>query len=98
MTPEEAKLLLALPAETAELAVQFGLDEETVKEKLHEFMERGLVIPSKGELRFARDVARLHDATLSSAEKWVDTNCVADVNRCCFLCCTVHDRAIPIKR
>lgn len=72
MTPEEAKLLLALPAETAELAVRFGLDEEAIKGKLHEFMERGLVIPSKGELRFARDVARLHDATLSSAEKWVD--------------------------
>jgi ferredoxin len=74
MTPEEAKLLLALPAETAELSVRFGLDEETIKGKLHEFMERGLVIPSKGELRFARDVARLHDATLSSAEKWVDTD------------------------
>lgn len=73
MTPDEAKLLLALPAETAELAVRFGLDEETIKSKLHEFMERGLVIPSKGEPRFARDVARLHDATLSSAEKWVDS-------------------------
>ena len=73
MPPEEAKLLLALPAKTAELAAQFGLDEETIKRKLQEFMERGLVIPSKGEPRFARDVARLHDATLSSAEKWVDT-------------------------
>lgn len=73
MTPEEAKLLLALPADTAELAVRFGLDEKTIKGKLREFMERGLVIPSKGELRFAHDVARLHDATLSSAEKWVDT-------------------------
>lgn len=73
MTAEEAKLLLALPAETGELAVRFGLDEETIKGKLQEFMERGLVIPSKGEPRFARDVARLHDATLSSAEKWVDS-------------------------
>jgi len=73
MAPEEAKLLLALPAETAELAAQFGLDEETIKGKFLELMERGLLIPSKGELRFARDVARLHDATLSSAEKWVDT-------------------------
>jgi len=73
MAPEEAKLLLALPAETADLAAQFGLDEETIKGKLLELMERGLVIPSKGELRLARDVVRLHDATLSSAEKWVDT-------------------------
>lgn len=72
MTPEEAKLLLALPAEASELAAQFGLEEAAVKAKLQEFLERGLVIPSKGELRFARDVSRLHDATLSSAEKWVD--------------------------
>jgi len=72
MTPEEAELLLALPADTAQLAARFGRDENEIKAKLQEFMERGLVIPSKGELRFARDVARLHDATLSSAEKWVD--------------------------
>lgn len=72
MTPEEARLLLALPADTHELAVQFGMDESAVKAKLQEFLERGLVMPSKGKLRFARDVSRLHDATLSSAEKWVD--------------------------
>ena len=73
MTPEEAEVLLALPATSAELSAKFGSDEETIKSKLEEFMERGLVIPSKGQLRFASDVARLHDATLSSAEKWVDT-------------------------
>ena len=73
MTPEEAEMLLALPAEPAELANRFGLDEKTIEGKLEEFMERGLAIPSKGKLRFAQDVARLHDASLSSAEKWVDT-------------------------
>jgi NAD-dependent dihydropyrimidine dehydrogenase PreA subunit len=73
MTPEEAEMLLALPATSAELSAKFGSNEETIKSKLKEFTERGLAIPSKGELRFAGDVARLHDATLSSAEKWVDT-------------------------
>jgi len=73
MTPEEAEMLLALPSGPAELSARFGLDGETIKSKLQEFMERGLAIPSKGKLRFAGDVARLHDATLSSAEKWVDT-------------------------
>ena len=73
MTPEEAEILMALPAETADLSKRFGLDERTIQNKLNELMERGLAIPSKGQLKFASDVARLHDATLSSAEKWVDT-------------------------
>ena len=73
MTREEAEMLLALPSTPAELSTRFGLDEETIKSKLSEFMERGLAIPSKGELKFAGDMVRLHDATLSSAEKWVDT-------------------------
>ena len=73
MTREEAEMLLALPSTSAELSTRFGLDEETIKSKLSEFMERGLAIPSKGELKFAGDMVRLHDATLSSAEKWVDT-------------------------
>lgn len=73
MTLEEAEILMSLPAEVAELSKKFGLDKKTIENKLKEFMERGLVIPSRGELKFASDVARLHDATLSSAEKWVDT-------------------------
>jgi formate hydrogenlyase subunit 6/NADH:ubiquinone oxidoreductase subunit I/predicted transcriptional regulator len=71
---EEGKLLLELPAEPAELARKFGLDEETAQRKLQEFMERGLVIrTSKGLFCFPHDMTQLHDANLSSAEKWVDT-------------------------
>jgi Pyruvate/2-oxoacid:ferredoxin oxidoreductase delta subunit len=37
-------------------------------------MERGLIIrTSKGLFCLARDMTQLHDANLSSAEKWVDT-------------------------
>jgi len=73
VTPEEGKLLLALPAEPAELAQESGMDEGTVQRKLREFVERGLVIPTSKGPCFARDVTQLHDSTLSSAEKWIDT-------------------------
>ncbi|MCK4963701.1 MAG: 4Fe-4S binding protein [Dehalococcoidia bacterium] len=74
VTPEEGKLLLELPAEPAELAKKSGLDEEAAQHKLQEFMERGLIIrTSKGLFCLARDMTQLHDANLSSAEKWVDT-------------------------
>lgn len=41
MTPEEGQLLLALPAEPAELAQKSGLDEETVQRKPQDFPRRG---------------------------------------------------------
>jgi len=72
-TPDEGRLLLQLPAELSELAHKSGTDEETVQRKLEEFMERGLVIPTSKGFCFARDVTQLHDSTLSSDEKWVDT-------------------------
>jgi len=73
VTPEEGKLLLELPAEPAELAHRTGLDEEIVRTKLQEFQEKGVAIKTKKGVQFARDVIQLHDATLSSAEKWVDS-------------------------
>jgi len=73
VTPEEAKLLLQLPAQPAELAQKTGMDEEAAQRKLQEFMERGLIIrTSKGLFCFAHDMTQLHDSNLSSAEKWVD--------------------------
>jgi len=74
VTPEEGRLLLQLPAQPAELAQKTGMDEEVAQRKLQEFMERGLIIrTSKGLFCFARDMTQLHDANLSSAEQWVDT-------------------------
>jgi Pyruvate/2-oxoacid:ferredoxin oxidoreductase delta subunit len=74
VTPEEGELLLQLPAQPADLAQKTGMDEEAAQHKLQEFMERGLIIrTSKGLFCLARDMTQLHDANLSSAEKWVDT-------------------------
>lgn len=73
VTPEEGQLLLQLPLEPAELAQKMGLDEEAVQRKLQEFMERGLAIPTSKGVCFAHDMTQLHDSTLSSAEKWIDT-------------------------
>lgn len=72
-TPDEGRLLLQLPAELSDLAHKSGTDEETVQRKLEEFVERGLVIPTGKGFCFARDVTQLHDSTLSSDEKWIDT-------------------------
>jgi len=74
VTPEEGKLLLQLPAQPAELAQKSGLAKGEAQRKLQEFMKRGLVIrTSKGLFCFAHDMTQLHDANLSSAGKWVDT-------------------------
>ena len=72
VTPEEGSLLLELPAEPSALAQKLGLEEESVQQKLHELMERGLVIPTSKGFCFARDMTQLHDSTLSSGEKWID--------------------------
>ena len=72
-TADEGRLLLQLPAEPSDLAHKSGTDEETVQRKLEEFVERGLVFPTSKGFYFARDVTQLHDSTLSSDEKWIDT-------------------------
>jgi len=72
MSPMDAKLLLMLPAEPGTLSRQSGLDENTVKQKLQEFLERGFVFPTSKGLQFARDASQLHDASLSSADRWID--------------------------
>jgi Pyruvate/2-oxoacid:ferredoxin oxidoreductase delta subunit len=72
ISPSDANLLLMLPAEPAELAKRTGLDVGTVKQKLQEFLERGLVFPTSKGPQLARDYTQLHDATLSSVDKWID--------------------------
>jgi len=62
ISPSDANLLLMLPAEPAVLAKQTGLDEKIVKQKLQEFLERGLVFPTSKGPQLARDYTQLHDA------------------------------------
>lgn len=78
VTPEEGELLLLLPAQPSELAQRAGLDEMAAERKLCEFMERGLVIrTSKGLFCLPHDMTQLHDANLSSADKWIDDELLA---------------------
>ena len=72
VTPEEVVLLLALPGDPGDLAKKAGLDERQVNAKLREFLERGLVVSTKKGPQLVREVTQLHDASLASAEKFVD--------------------------
>lgn len=67
VSPEEAEILLALPAIPKEITEKFGMDEDTAKRKLEEFVHKGLVFTfvKEGQLRyfFARSIGQLHDAT-----------------------------------
>src|SRR4030042_3913582 len=73
VTPEEGKLLLNLPAQPEELARKWGMDEGAVNKKIQEFQERGLAVKTRKGVRFDRDIVQLHDSTLASSDKWVDT-------------------------
>jgi|APSaa5957512622_1039677.scaffolds.fasta_scaffold47333_1 Na+-translocating ferredoxin:NAD+ oxidoreductase subunit B len=66
MTPEEAAFLVELPAENADLAAKFNMDEDAVKDKLDEFMRRGLAVPTRKGIRFPSALAYLHEIMLSS--------------------------------
>ncbi len=73
VSPEEGELLLHLPAQSAELAEKAGLSGESAQQKMQGFMERGLIIrTSKGVFCLPHDMTQLHDANLSSADKWID--------------------------
>jgi len=71
-TPDEGRLLLEMPAEPEDLARRTGIDRDTVELKLREFVEKGIAIPTSKGICMARDVTQLHDANLSSADRWID--------------------------
>ena len=73
VTHEDGRLLLELPASPAELAERLRMKEETVTAKLHELEEKGVAIKTRRGVRLAHDAYQLHSATLTSSEKWVDT-------------------------
>ncbi len=72
-SPDEARLLLELPSEPADLARKLGVDEDTVKRQIRELTEKGMIITTAKGPRMVRDVTQFHDANLASSEKWVDT-------------------------
>ena len=72
VSPDDARLLLDLPAGVSELAAKHGMDEETIAGKLQEFMAKGLAISGSKGPRLARDITQFHDSNISSADQWVD--------------------------
>ena len=69
MIPEEAEMLLKMPASPEELAEKWNMDEQTASAKVQEFMERGLVVPKGGRYDSLR---ALRDLALASNPKYVD--------------------------
>lgn len=72
-SPDDARLMLALPAEMPVLTGQTCMDEEEIGQRVKVLAEKGLVITSKRGPRMFNSVTQLHDANLASSEKWVDT-------------------------
>lgn len=70
---DDARLMLALPAEPSVLTQKTGLGEEDIRQRVKVLAEKGLVITSKKGPRMFSSVTQLHDANLASSEKWVDT-------------------------
>ena len=70
---EDARLMLALPADPAVLIQKTGLTEEEIRQRVKVLAEKGLVITSKKGPRMFSSITQLHDANLASSEKWVDT-------------------------
>jgi len=72
MTPDEAKMALALPGTPAEVAEKTGFDVNRVKESLEDLFYKGAIVP-KGDLvrrdmyRYHRGVGNLHDNSAASA-------------------------------
>jgi Pyruvate/2-oxoacid:ferredoxin oxidoreductase delta subunit len=73
LSPDDCRLVLNLPADPAVLAQKTGMDEGTALSKLKELTEKGVVVGTSKGPRFVREAMQLHDGTLSSSEKWVDT-------------------------
>jgi NAD-dependent dihydropyrimidine dehydrogenase PreA subunit len=71
ITPDQAKMVAALPGTVDEVAQKTGLDAKIVKKDLDDLFYAGVVFP-KGDFndrqyfRFARSIGQLHDATQAS--------------------------------
>ena len=72
ITPEEGLILLELPEAPHNIAKKVNLKEEKVRQKLNEFLQRGLVVSTKRGLQLAREVTQLHDASLASDDRFID--------------------------
>ncbi len=73
MTPDQARMAVALPGTPQEVAEKTGLELPRVKDALDELFFKGAVFP-RGDFRrreyyrFARSLGQLHDAVLATQE------------------------------
>ena len=67
VTPQEAEMLLALPATPKELAERIGMDEDACKTRMDDWVSKGLVLSFVKDRQlqyfFARSLGQLSDAT-----------------------------------
>ena len=71
MIDEEARFILALPAQNADLATQFNMTEDEVKSKMLNLARRGLIVRSRKGYRYPRDPGTLHDNILASNAQYI---------------------------
>jgi NAD-dependent dihydropyrimidine dehydrogenase PreA subunit len=73
ITPDQARMSVALPGTVPEVAEQTGFDEAEIKESLDALFSKGVVFVrgdfiTREYYRFARSVGQLHDATLATKQ------------------------------
>src|SRR4030042_731411 len=73
MTPEQAKLVVALPGSVAEVAAKTGVPEEEARQELDALYYKGIIFPrvsfdDRDYYRFARHLIQLHDSTLANPD------------------------------
>jgi Pyruvate/2-oxoacid:ferredoxin oxidoreductase delta subunit len=71
-TEQETEILLSLPAPIEQLAQKFSCSQADMSKTLEEFLARGLAVSTSKGPQFVREVTQLHDASLASADKYVD--------------------------
>lgn len=71
MTPEEARLLLELPASNEDLAAMFNKNQAEIESTIHDFARRGLVVSSKKGYRLASYPGTMMDAMMGSAPEYI---------------------------
>ena len=72
-TPEQARIVRELPAPSEEIAEKLNIDKETVDRHIQELIEKALVFPTKKGPQMARSLLQLHDASLSSNSKYLES-------------------------
>lgn len=71
-TEREVAILLELPSPLNQLSEKLSIPEVDLSKKMEEFMARGLTVSTRKGFQLVRDVTQLHDASLASAERYVD--------------------------